>query len=444
MTWACDVLIIPALLMQNPGVTREEFIKLIVGARISGGAVIVTEKDPWDLDGLALGGHFGKRKESYEGLEGLAKMMGLRYTPAFRKFQNELCREAYGEYVIFEQYDPNIINPPTLKRFYPYFVNFPESDKKELEMFEDGKYKFIVRVHEKNVMSEPKTVLLDNPTRLKVGDIAEYGEGYYDWHTGFVVKILKEERHKGIPEYAQYWPDEYTPSGRIKKPKPMIFYTYEVEVSNLEQIIREEKFETEEELYKMWPQFHPDFMFDWSPEKGLFYSDYPRYLVKDMGWIRKGDRYYFDPENFDKMRGGFSESWAESYGDFGYTDLMCTSAAIKLNAWKLLANHGFDRTGSRGQYYKFLQDFPEGKAVVEKAIFDATTSLYAKKMGMTVNELIRLKNCGRYKELMEDFPKGRVAAENAIPDIKAPLYINEPSLTVTELIRQKITPPDAS
>jgi len=364
MTCACDNLIIPVLLMNNPGVTREEFFRLIEQTPVTRLLDRNKGDTPWDLNGASC-----KRIEVYEGLEGLAKIMGINPTDQFNEFQR------------FRKDENGLsIGPPDMSRFYDWFLEDRFNFYHELEQFEEGKYRFAVLVHERNELGPREIAKGDNREKLNVGDTFEYGKDYpYDCEDGLVTKILSERYIKrGHPDWSVLY-------STFDTPKREPFYRYTAEVRKITKVYRLEKYRTEQEFYKAWPQFHYDSMFDWSQESGHIVADYPHGKLKHMRWIKKGDRYYFDPENFNSMSGGVNEEWGGD-GHWGYVDLMCTAAAMEVNAWKLFSSHGM--RGDRNFYEAFLRDFPEARRKVEKAIAYATLALGCKHRGMTNTEML--------------------------------------------------------
>ena len=99
-------------------------------------------------------------------------------------------------------------------------------------------------------------------------------------------------------------------------------------------------------------------------------------------WLKRNDRYYLDPETFDRIPASL---FCDSIESYGYVDLILTVAAIKHKAWKLLSRRGLDHRDA------FLRDFPDAREVYERAVWDSHTSLSAKARGMTVNEMLRMR-----------------------------------------------------
>lgn len=153
-------------------------------------------------------------------------------------------------------------------------------------------------------------------------------------------------------------------------------------------LFRIETYMTEEEVWQRWPQFHPDFVYDFAQEKGVF--------AVAMGgnnflWRQEGGRYFLDPETFNRIPASLRAS-GEGKHSWGYTDLVITAEAMRHGAWKLLSRRGFDHIP------EFLQEFPDSRERLEEAIRDSHTFLAGKEWRenhqsrpLTVEELLRLR-----------------------------------------------------
>ncbi len=186
-----------------------------------------------------------------------------------------------------------------------------------------------------------------------------------------VGKILQCESHtlpwKFSICYAPGWPE-----------KRGLIYAFEEE-RNLYRY-----FATLSELIKEYPPLAPENVFDFEKPFGSF----DKLDDKVFTWYKRGERYYFDKENF--------VSTTNAGGDVlnqGYTDFIITQEAVRAGAWKLLTYRGLSHLENA------LKRFPQIKRAYEQAVVDAHTSLHAKAEKMTVNELLRLRLEGRMNEI---------------------------------------------
>jgi len=273
-------LIPAAILLENPGIRREEFVKLLNQTDHHTGRVREDEnKYPWDLqtpDGLYID------RDHHTGLHGLAQILRLDYREEY------LC---YAD----EYYAKNNRN----QGYHTYARK------------ENGKWKNPI-----HVVNEGRDFLI-------------FSE----------LKQLTEEHYEDV----RYFLD-------------------------LNKLVKE------------YPQFSPDYMYEFSPDSGSF-SIPDANNSRDFRWIKKGDLYYLDTETFRKIPAAFTGNHGSRY--YGYTDLLLTAEAIKQNAWKLLSRKGLEHLE------EFYRDFPESRRRLEKAIWDGHSSSYAKKQRMTNTELLR-------------------------------------------------------
>ncbi len=334
MGYIYDGLIPPAVLFNNPGITREEFVELLAQTHCSTSQF--GKEEPWDY-------YDGDRhdRHNHRGLKGLAYILHLDDTEEHKSFETS-SKDKNG-----------------LRINVPYVLPSDE---------EESSYKFEVVIHERNILEPPKVVEELSWGGLDVGFVWEAVHGS---EKGLVTKIFEEEclideEHKD-DEFLD--PFESGPG-----------YRYKMEIRPIRSEYRDEKFASEEELYAAWPQFHPDFIFNWSQERGHFSVAYSR--DNDFLWLNREGRYHLDEETFDRVPASFQS------GELGYVDLILTSEAIKHKAWKLLSYRGLIHASA------FLRDFPDSKARYTRAVWDSHTSLSAKKKGMTISEFLRWRNSG--------------------------------------------------
>jgi hypothetical protein len=309
MGCAHAVLIAPAVLLNNPAITREEFAKLLDETHAS---ELYTYKPE------ELWSDYTTKTEDAEyhaGLEGLAEILGLNCTQEFIEFSRE------------------------------------RKDEKGLPIYAPIRKDVLeVEIHEANAFKKRERIETHSSTRLKEGKIWEEPDGQ-----GVVLRIFSEKKCKEQG------------------------YFYDMTVRHFYPVLRTEKFSSEQELFEKWPQFNPDFVFHWDQKNGHFTTDF--LLRKNFLWIQKHGRYYLDRQTFDRIPASLRCSTTE----FGYTDLVLTSEAVKCKAWKLLS-----RKGMRF-FPQFINEFPDAQHAYERAVWDAHTSLSAKMQGMSITEFLRYR-----------------------------------------------------
>ena len=330
MGYPYNELVAPAVLLANPGITREKFAALLDQTH-SSSFKEYQQSEAWD--------YYDARFEDnlyHRGLEGLAHILSLEYSEPYKEFIAPPNPKT----------DENglLIHPPRNFSSVPHIGTVEDIVKS----------RFVVIVHKRNIVEPRMRTTRYSWDRLSIGSIWE--EVQLGEEMGIVTKIFTEtELNEGEDDMDNGPNWEYN-----MEIKP--FY------GEYDTIL----FETEEDLWEAWPQFHPDNIFDWSQEKGHFSRSEKKFL-----WLRKEDRYYFDPQTFHQIPAGTNA------GGLGYTDLILTAGALRHNAWKILSYRGLEHL------QQFLRDFPDVARDYEKAVWDSHTSLHAKRKGMTVTQLLR-------------------------------------------------------
>jgi len=340
MGYAFTDLIAPAILFLHPGITREQFVDYLSKTHCSEFPPY-EEKDPWDI-------HPNDKYPRYHGgLEELAEILFLKKTRKYKEFQEprtdenglRVCAPVKSNYNqgVFQEFRPNI------------------------------------RVHIKNILEKPKRVTEYSFEKLKDGD---FWSDVYGFSSAKVLKIFSERELKNKePHSEESFPDEDC------DPK----WQYDMEISEISSEWHQESFETLERLYRAWPQFHPNFIFDWSQQKGVIYSG----LFGKNNWLWKmiGGKYFLDEETFNKIPATMyrDDDRREGYPLLGYVDLIMTAEAIKNKAWKLLSYRGQVHTE------QFLRDFPNSLKQYKNAVEIAHLSLAAKSVGMSNSDFLRMR-----------------------------------------------------
>jgi len=332
MGYGYNVLVAPAVLLANPGISREEFVELL-GKTHSSYFYEYRYKDAWD--------YYSSKTEDrlyHRGLEGLARILGLRYSKRFIEFQKPRVDE----------------NGLMLKA--PELIPFGERHH----------YNFIVWMHEKNSFDEPLDKKLVSRKKLKEGDV---WYDRFDGYDGGVVLGIIEEKGQG-------WESR-------KNPGSFSRYSYNLTIRPFRHKTRDECFKSEKDLYDKWPQFHTGFKHDWMQEKG-YLTTIGMMGGDNFSWIQRNGKYYLSDETFERMPASLGCSGLL----LGYVDLVMTSEAIRLKAWKVLSYKGLKHFSS------FIKRFPEAALAYEKAVWDSHLSLYAKEQAMSASELLRLRITG--------------------------------------------------
>jgi len=307
----CNYLVAPAILLNTPGLTREEFAEKLKEVHHSMDDIDLSK--PWN--------YVSKYEEEdlRRGLYSVAMVLGLEITKKFKEFSKVKKRGLEG-----------LIFPPYLR-------------------FEKNSFKVVVHKGNK-ILKEVKTEVEED---VREGDFV-YSPPFCDCHYGLIKKVLKKYEYK----------DDIFPDLKTTISEVILLPFFKVE----EEII----YKTEEELWKDWPQFHPDFMFDWNKEKGFFHYGGKLNVL----WKKIGNKYYIDEKTFKEML-YVKRNWGSR---FTYTDLKITEIAIKYKAWQLLYRNGFRHLE------EFFKDFPQAKKEYEKAIWDWYSSAINKDK--TVKEFL--------------------------------------------------------
>jgi|GEM_PF-1313957 len=330
MGYAYDELIAQAVLWKNPGITREEFVELL--DRTHSSYVMKYEPEQaWDYYNPDL-----EDPLYHQGLYGLALLLGLEYTKKYREFKMP-ANPTIDEHGVR-------IMPPS------FFLR----EKKERN---GSRHRFEVLIHKKNIVGEPKRIAALSSDKLSVGEI--WLEDMIN-KTGVITKIFDEK----YLEDKDYFPHEQ--------------WHYDMEIKPFVAEHDTKLYETKDDFWKAWPQFHPDNIYDWAKAGGAF-SAGSIWGGNNFLWQRKEKKYYLDERTFEQIPLSIRS------GLLGYTDLVLTAGALKHNAWKILAYKGLD------YFQDFLRDFPDVKEQYERAVWDAYTSLYAKSRGMNVFEILRAR-----------------------------------------------------
>ena len=323
-------LIPEAILLDNPGITKEEFVKLLDKTHSS--KFREYKEDPrWDYHDPR-----DDIQEHHNGLEGLAQTLNLEHTKEFTEFQTPK-EDENGLY----------IRPPM-------FIPGEQAE----EMIERAGRKPHVIVHIKNIIHKPKEVEQLSWEKLKPGDIWE--ECQMGMEKGLVEKIIKEE------SLVEKDDDDEDPT--MSGPQ----YRYTMIIRSIEKEYDLQKFKSIEKLMEKWPQFKVMNKYNFGQETGNFS------MAKNFIWEQKEGRYYLSEKTYSRIPiSGILQK--------GYKDLILTAEAIKHKEWKLISCKGLQHLP------RFLQDSPDSRKRYENAVIDGELCTFARMKGITITEYLRLR-----------------------------------------------------
>ena len=338
MGYPSAALIPPAILLENPGITREEFVELLNRTHCT----ILNSFENIQLKTLkGLPPKFDYEGH-HLGLHGLARVLCLQ-------------RQDIGEESKPTEIDRKVTAPTQfgikgrIKRKEwkgpVYYINYPQAILGKTETLT------IVTKGRRRMKPCPNFRLIDYPEKTNMPFFPDRLSQIY----GVTITDVKNQRG-GLTTF------------KVRKA---------IDQSRIE------KFPSLESLLEKHPKFHPDLMYDFSQSQGEFtwldnYAEKGHFM-----WKKEGNRYYFDQDCFDRMREG---PRADPRTLYGYTCLILTTEAIKHKAWKFLSWRGrLDKTND------LLKEFPDIYKRYARAVWDSHTSLYAKSKGMTHSELMRLR-----------------------------------------------------
>ncbi|MBX4212125.1 hypothetical protein KW787_01565 [Candidatus Pacearchaeota archaeon] len=337
-----------AILLDNPGITKEKFAKLLFQTNSTENGV--SKYTRWDLSNMR------ERKSEYNdyhrGIQSVAYFFGI------------LKSENFGE-----QYHSKLRKDR----------NGLEYGGQRLEVYSErlkGKWKnsFVVVTQKPSVTSRKlcEDIFQTNEDHLEeteVGSIFKEGEvvdrDFFDHSIG--ADYIRVE------EYLGGYRDSETPWRK----------NHLMRVRKINLAFEKEKFSNLEDVIEKHNHFDPNFMYDFSPSEGNLEGGM---LIRSaFRWKKIDDKYYLDEDySFGHLPSGILDGG----GYFGYTDLIVTAEAIKNKAWKILSYKGLNHASS------CFKRFPKVRKRYEQAVWDSHTSLAAKKKKMTNNQLLRWRLTG--------------------------------------------------
>ncbi|MFH1212391.1 MAG: hypothetical protein V1659_05715, partial [Candidatus Woesearchaeota archaeon] len=281
MGYPFNGLVAPAVLWDNPGITREEFVHLLDQTHSSSYRVYKPET-PWDYFDPA----FDNIERIYHsGLEGLARLLGLSYTKRFLQFHSSSVSQ---------------IDEHGLVIYPPRMIALTEEEQQSTG------FMFRVLIHRKNSIGKPERIRDCSWSRLSLGDIwtePQLGD------ESLVARIFAETHIQ---------PEDGDSS---------LEWEYDMEILPITAEYDTEHYKTEEDLWDAHPDFHPINKFNWDEKHGHFRIN-PFRAEHNFLWSMRENRYYFDERTFDLI----PASIRSKNRHYGYTDLVLTREALRHRA----------------------------------------------------------------------------------------------------------------
>jgi hypothetical protein len=144
--------------------------------------------------------------------------------------------------------------------------------------------------------------------------------------------------------------------------------------------------ETLDDLFKQHSEIDPEVIWDFDQQEGSFRVGWRPKINACFRWRQENGRLYVDKSTFDGIPLHFSMTSEEGSGEsYGFTDLILTAETIRTKYWKMLEHAGLRNLN------ELLSAHPDVIPRYERAIWDAETSLFAKRRGMTHTQLLRFR-----------------------------------------------------
>jgi hypothetical protein len=325
MGYPYSELVPAAILLKNPGITKKQFAELLERTIVADLREF-SEVDTWNSGLISI--------PKGAGLYKLARNLRLNHRDEFKSWINSKKKDV-GHGLI--------LSPPDIQEWdlsVTSYIDEGFGDELEIEEWFDDRVTLDHLIL--GLTHEPETIFSEN--------LGEYG---------IVTKVLGQRVEK------------------CSSGDSMVYYRIKFRPSISSW--KEEKFSSVDELARKWPQFHPEFMYDFSQRSGTFNVEFDE---DSFVWKMDNDRYYLDKESFNRMPSGYFSTHPSR---FGYVDLVLTAEAIRNKAWKLLSRCGLNHLD------QFLEDFPDSRKRYEAATWDSFTSLYAKKNQLTYTDFLRTR-----------------------------------------------------
>jgi hypothetical protein len=375
--------VVPAILLDNPGVTREEFSDLLNQIHVGDPPKHYQE---WDkigpIEKEMVKYDSGIIPSFHHGVYGLAKHLGLNY-----------IGEKYPNFNI-ELSTPYIYSGRSASVSKRLDVIIRDDDN----TWQRPKYK--VSVHKSDKLTSSRVELTEFFQEIEINKILDCED-----EKAFVVRKILEKSDYDDIEYCSFLADVIKPEWE------------------------ENEYFSIDDLSRGFPELSPDSIFNWEQNEGII-SNFNRHSTLYRGeqprWEKRNNKYYLQN--------------ASEFTETNYTSLIITAEAIREKAWGLFAFRAYAMTED------FLLDFPESRKRHDKAVVDWQTSQYAKNQGMTNNEYLRwhLANIKNQEYKLSDEQMRPIRAEqfkhvvfDRIPSAK-PYYLSLPDPILQEQFQELI------
>ena len=333
MGYPYDTLIPAAILLDNSGLNREELVDLL---------------DLTQSEGIFSSVY-------HKGLHGLAEILKLSLTEKFKEDGKKHNEEYVKRKSLLIRRKEDTIN------YEVHLTEYIPLEEKVVKTFH---------------------------SKYSAGDIGD------TWCVckGCFFKVLEvvsqeEKKEKEVAKNVKTFSIKPDDSGGFSLKQEETLSEEEKEFSYETQVMRvlpfEEKtdiktFDSLQKLVKEFPEYCPDFMYDWTLNNGKLMAGFS----EEFRWIRKDGKYYLD-NNF--VRENISTGKKRLFDRYDWTDLILTRDAIRTGFWKVLQRRGLDFLE------EFLDEHPEARQNYDTASWNSTTSLYAKMKEMTNEDLLRFR-----------------------------------------------------
>lgn len=334
-----------AILLQNPGITREEFVELLNKTKVGPSPNL---KRPWTQlpeDKLDLVFH--------SGLHELGEILGLRRNASVHvnysaeKALIHSAKEQGKKIIAIPENKTLLLAKQDEYTTRTLFVKTKlMKDKWQIEF---------QTVDSKEILLETKTdnfILNFKPEPGKLFHI----HGVLN-ETYRIAKILDIQNGKNEGQH----------NTRL-----------EVDVLNWEHKIN--TYDNENALKKHHPNLTAENIYDWTKNRGNIHGEF---LRSRPTWQKKGDKYYL--ENPLEIKKGRPTKLDLKLHETMYGDLIVTSEALKKEAWSLFGFYGYMYP------QKFLVDHPDSFNEHHKSMNDYWLYRYAKNNSLTISEYMRLR-----------------------------------------------------
>jgi hypothetical protein len=373
---AFNTALVPAaILYDNPGITKEEFAKLL-------NKIIYNADSSLSVNDLEEKINPGfESKTFHRGLFELSELLGLRSKKEFELCYNPNYKEYLKDmYLDFES--PLIIQARRGKNKWlsPLYIIQTSVDEIVLDEFKNQQSFFHFKPRKNNYFKNFYDDEQKDKTKKKISKI----------HS------IKKEIIKGYKRYD------------VNYDYQVVGYNPNIEV-----------YESLKGLIKKHPKYNPDTCIDWNKEEGVFLVRLSGLINRNVIWQRIDDRYFLkNPMDLS---------------EYEYTSLIITAEAIRKKAWGLFQFHGYDLT------QKFLVENEDSQRRHTQAIIDYGLYQIAKKRNMRNSEYLKYRLMHNASGLKKERLSDRMALHIVYTEANDPynhglLTYSEPPKSVQELI----------